>query len=66
MLLETKELLKVILRENSSKEIMKQLSSIAMDLADDFSDEGLNEKAKEMTVFSSSLNDLVSGRPFLV
>lgn len=66
MLLETRELLKLILKENSSKEVMRELASIAADLADDLSDEGLNEKAKEMTVFSSSLDDLISGRPFLV
>lgn len=66
MLNKDKDKLQELLEQYSAQEVMKELSTIALELAGDCSDDGLKEKAKELVQFSVALDDLVSGRPFLV
>lgn len=66
MLREDREKLRELLSNYSPKEVMANLASVALEAADDLSDNGIKEKAQELVVFSSSLEDLISGRPFLV
>lgn len=66
MLQEDKEKLKQILSDYSPQEIMTQLSELAVQAADQLSDNGLKDQAKDLVKFSISLDDLISGRPFLV
>jgi hypothetical protein len=66
MLNKDKDKLQELLELYSSKEVMRELSTIALELAGDCSDDGFKEKAKELVQFSVALDDLVSGRPFLV
>ena len=63
---EDKMNLKKMLMLYTPKEIMQELSAAAMDAADEMSDDGMNDKAKQLTILSASLDDLIAGRPFLV
>jgi hypothetical protein len=66
MLNKDKDMLKELLEQYSAKEVMKELSSIALEVAGDVSDDGFKDKAKELVKFSAALDDLTSGRPFLI
>lgn len=66
MLNKDKDMLHELLEQYSTQEVMKELSSIALELAGDCSDDGLKDKAKELVKFSVSLEDLSKGRPFLL
>lgn len=59
-------LLKSMLKMYSAKELMQELGEVAAELADECSDDGLKDKAKELSIFAQTMEDLVSGRPFLV
>jgi hypothetical protein len=61
-----KENLKRILMSYSSKELLKELVAMTLDAAGNYSDIGDSQRAKEYTNLSVSLEDLSSGRPFLV
>lgn len=66
MLQEDKEKLKELLKAYSAKEIMRQFSQVALSAADDQSDDGMKEQARELVVYAVALEDLIAGRPFLV
>lgn len=59
-------LLKEMLKTYSTKNVMLALAKAASDLADNYVDSGMKDNAKELSLLSQSLEDLVSGRPFLV
>lgn len=61
-----KENLERILMNYSSKELLKELVAMTLDVAGNYSDRGDAQRAKEYTNLSVSLADLSSGRPFLV
>ena len=58
--------LKNLLQEYSAKEVLAALSNTASDLASDFCDYGLKDKAKDLIHLSAVLDDLISGKPFLL
>lgn len=66
MLPEDKETLKRILMEYPAKMVMRELSGLALEVAGEVSDAGAKEMAKDYVQFSVALEDLTSGRPFLV
>lgn len=66
MLKEDKEKLRDLLKSYSPKEVMADLSEIALEAAGDISDAGMQDQAKELVKFSVALDDLISGRPFLI
>lgn len=59
-------LLKSMLKMYSTKEMMLALAETASEAADESSDDGLKDKAKELSLFAQTMEDLVVGRPFLV
>lgn len=61
-----KEYLKNMLLIYPPKEVMRELAGIALEVADEASDNGSKETAKELVLFSVALDDLITGRPFLV
>jgi hypothetical protein len=69
MLKEDKETLKELMLHYPAKDLMKALSEVALEVAGDLSDlcEGHAPPiAKDYTQLSVSLEELASGRPFLV
>lgn len=66
MLKEDREKLKDLFSNYSPKEIISVLSDVSIETANDFSDNGLKEKAQDLVKFSVSLEDLILGRPYLV
>jgi len=66
MLKEDREKLKELMMNYSAKDLMNELSEVALEVAGDLSDIGSNEMSKLYTVLSVSLEELSSGRPFLV
>ena len=59
-------LLRSMLKMYSTKEMMQGLAEAATDVAGECSDNDLKEKAKELSLFAQTMEDLVSGRPFLI
>lgn len=59
-------LLRSMLKMYSTKEMLQGLAEAASDMADESSDNGLKDKAKELVVFAQTMEDLIAGRPFLV
>lgn len=59
-------LLKSMLKIYSTKEMMQTLGEVASELANECSDEGLKDKSKDLSIFAQTMEDLVSGRPFLI
>lgn len=66
MLKDDREQLKKLMMNYPSKDVMKELSSIAIEVAGELSDIGVKEMAKDYVKFSAALDDLISGRPFLI
>ena len=66
MIKEDKEVLKELILSYSSKDFMKSLKEIVAEAADHLSDVGFKERAAELSVLAQSLEDITSGRPFLV
>lgn len=66
MLPEDEEVLKELFLNYSPQLIMKRLSVLALEAASDCSDNGLKDRAKELVQFSIAMEDLTSGRPFLL
>ena len=66
MLQEDKDKLKEIMMNYPAKDLMKELAGIALEVAGDVSDAGAKEMAKDYVQFSVALDDLTSGRPFLI
>jgi hypothetical protein len=66
MLIKDRQILKDILMNYTAQEVMRELSEISSDVADELSDNGFKDQAKDMVKFSVALNDLISGRPFLI
>lgn len=66
MLQEDKDKLRELLKEYSAKEVMRDFSEIALSAADEYSDMDLKDKVKELILFAVAMEDLISGRPFLV
>lgn len=66
MLKEDKDKLRELLKNYSPKEVMADLSEVAMEAADDMSDNGMKDQAKDLVKFSVALDDLILGRPFLI
>ncbi len=66
MLKEDKDKLRELLKNYSPKEVMADLSEVAMEAAGDMSDGGMKDQAKDLVKFSVALDDLISGRPFLI
>lgn len=66
MLAEDLDKLKDLFRNYSPQEVAGALAQAAMETASDMSDDGFSDKSKELVVFASSLEDLISGRPYLV
>jgi len=66
MLKEDKDKIKDLLMNYPCKEVMKQFSAAAIEVAGEVSDAGAQEMAKELVKFSVALDDLISGRPYLV
>jgi hypothetical protein len=61
-----KEMLKKLFKSYRVSEVMKELSKSSLEVASDLSDDGFKDEAKELVQFSATLDDIVSGRPFLV
>jgi hypothetical protein len=59
-------LLRSMLKMYSAKEMLQGLAEAASDMADESSDNGLKDKAKELTIFAQVMEDLVVGKPFLL
>jgi hypothetical protein len=59
-------LLRSMLKMYSTKEMMQGLAEAAADMADECSDNDLKDKAKELSLFAQTMEDLISGRPFLI
>lgn len=59
-------LLKSMLKLYSTKEMMQGLAEAASEMADESSDNDLKDKAKELSLFAQTMEDLISGRPFLI
>lgn len=55
-----------LFKKYSPEEIMKNLSSIAIDTASDLSDDGFKDQSKNLTRFSMALDDLISNKPYLI
>lgn len=66
MLQEDRDKIKELLKNYSTKEVVSNLAAVALETADDLSDDGLKDQAQDLVRFSVSLEDLISGRPFLV
>lgn len=66
MLPEDEEGLKELLILYSPKTVMRRLSILASEAADEASDHGLKEQAKDLSQMAQALEDITSGRPFLV
>jgi hypothetical protein len=66
MLQEDELLLKELFINYPAKLVMKRLAAITLDAASDCSDVGYNDKAKELVQISVAIDDIISGRPFLV
>lgn len=66
MLPEDEDIVRDLFLNYSPQLIMRRLSALALEAADNFSDLQLKHRAKELVALSISLEDLVSGRPFLV
>ena len=60
MLQKDKEKLRQLLCDYSPKEIIENLATSSLEVADNFSDNGLKEKAKELVVFSYALENNIS------
>jgi hypothetical protein len=58
--------LRSMLKTYSTKEMMQGLAKAAAQMADESSDNYLKDKAKELSLFAQTMEDLVSGRPFLI
>lgn len=66
MLAEDLDTLKDLLQNYSPQEVAGALAQAAIETASDLSDDGFNDKSKQLVVFAASLEDLISGRPYLV
>lgn len=66
MFQEDKEFLKNLFADYSPQEIMKALVEVVGEAADEASDEGLKDDAKALSQMAKTLEDITSGRPFLV
>jgi hypothetical protein len=63
---EDKAKLRELMRNYPAKAVMGELSKIALEVAGEVSDDGHSDLAKEYVRFSVALDDVISGRPFLV
>lgn len=66
MLKEDKDFLRNLLADYGPKEVMKALLEATAEAADEASDNGLKDDAKELSFMAQTLEDITSGRPFLV
>ena len=66
MLKEDMDKLKDLVMNYSPNEFMKVLKTVVQDVADENSDNGLKERAKDFSRLAQTLDDITSGRPFLV
>lgn len=66
MLKEDKEKLRELMRNYPAKAVMGELAKIALEVASEVSDDDHSDLAKEYVRFSVALDDMISGRPFLV
>lgn len=66
MLEQDRNKLKELFSNYSPQELISELSDVALETASELSDDGLKERAQDLVKFSVSLEDLISGRPFLV
>jgi len=66
MLQQDRDKLRELFSNYSPKEIMADLVSIALESANDLSDNGYKQQAQDLVKFAVSLEDLISGRPFLI
>ncbi len=66
MLKEDKDFLKNLFVDYTPQDIMKALVEISAEAADEASDNGMKEDAKKLSVLAQSLEDITTGRPFLV
>lgn len=66
MLKEDKEKLRELMRNYPAKAVMGELAKIALEVASEVSDDDHSDLAKEYVRFSVALDDVISGRPFLV
>jgi len=55
-----------LLSKYPTKEVMNNLVKMSFTLADDLSDQGSKEQAQELLKFAVSLEELISGRPYLI
>ena len=66
MLKEDRDKLKELMMNYPAKDLMAELSGVAQEVADDLSDMGAKEMAKDYVRIVVSLEDITSGRPFLI
>lgn len=66
MFQEDKEFLKNLFVDYSPQEVMKTLVEVVGEAADEASDEGLKDDAKALSQMAKTLEDITSGRPYLV
>lgn len=66
MLPEDEKFLKQLFQEYTPKLVMRRLVVAVSEAADECSDNGLSEQAKELSQMARALEDITVGRPFLV
>jgi hypothetical protein len=66
MLKEDKDFLKNLFADYTPQLVMRTLVEVVGEAADEASDNGLKDDAKNLTLFAKALEDITSGRPFLV
>lgn len=63
---EDKDFLRNLFVDYDPKEVMKALVEVVGEAADEASDNDLKDDAKALSQMAQSLEDITSGRPFLV
>lgn len=66
MLKEDKAKLMDLVANYSPNEFMEVLKSVVQEVADENSDNGMKERAKDFSLLAQALDDITSGRPYLV
>lgn len=66
MFKEDKDFLKNLLADYDPKLVMRALAEAAQEAADEASDDGLSDDAKQLSLMAQALEDITSGRPYLV
>ena len=66
MLKEDKDFLRNLFNDYTPQLVMRTLVEVVGEAADEASDNGLKDDAKALSAMAKTLEDITSGRPFLV